>query len=752
MPRRTELRDNPSLIFCTPRKRQGVISQSMKTTEKVFANSHVRPVLTGLFAVLLTLFVGISIAFITGLTTPSQVLAQVGPPCCVPPPPPPPPPPLPPPPPPPPPLPPVVIPPPVKPVVSCDLSIKPSSVQPGSRATLVWNTRNADTFTIDNGVGSMALVETGSAGTPPITSDTTFTGTATGPHGSAKCIAKVKIITTKPLPVCTLTASKSTIELGGSSVLSWTTSNATAFTVDNGVGTVANFEAGSTTVSPLVTTTYTGRATGPGGTSAPCKTTITVTKPPSETLSCELKATPTAIQKGRTSVLTWTTNNASKFVINNGVGEMALVETGSAGTPAITSDITFTGTATSKTGKTVTCSAKVTVTDTPPPSALACTLSASPNSLPVGGGTVSLSWTTDDAVSFSIDNGIGSKTPVASGSVTSPTITSDTTFVGTATDKTGKTVSCSVPVTVATGGGGGGGGGGGSSRPKVVLSAVPHTGTVAGSYIYLSQVPYTGLDLGPFGTAIYWVALIGWSLALAYLVLFGVVPFAGTRMRTFGERVSLALTTNAVTSTNASQAPAFSYSAAHIPETQEASRGYSTFDGFKSFAKNEALSIEDIVKGLARNHTLTPEPKSERANTNSEPIYDHVEPVYENVEAIEETGATNGNVQTDVRGFTISLVQGDRTAVFASLRQQMRGAGAPEQLLSSAVCLLDDVYRARIDGTPCDEEIARVTARLTTPVLEKLIASLTTAIDSSYSTGVTGAKLALTRALSTLGA
>jgi len=36
--------------------------------------------------------------------------------------------------------------------------------------------------------------------------------------------------------------------------------------------------------------------------------------------------------------------------------------------------------------------------------------------------------------------------------------------------------------------------------------------------------------------------------------------------------------------------------------------------------------------------------------------------------------------------------------------------------------------------------------------LEKLIASLTTAIDSSYSTGVTGAKLALTRALSILGA
>jgi hypothetical protein len=78
--------------------------------------------------------------------------------------------------------------------------------------------------------------------------------------------------------------------------------------------------------------------------------------------------------------------------------------------------------------------------------------------------------------------------------------------------------------------------------------------------------------------------------------------------------------------------------------------------------------------------------------------------------------------------------------------------GSPEQLVSGVVCLLDDVYRARVDGTACDPDIARLTARLSTTTLEKLIASLTTAIDSSYSTGVTGAKLALTRALVTLGA
>ncbi len=53
---------------------------------------------------------------------------------------------------------------------------------------------------------------------------------------------------------------------------------------------------------------------------------------------------------------------------------------------------------------------------------------------------------------------------------------------------------------------------------------------------------------------------------------------------------------------------------------------------------------------------------------------------------------------------------------------------------------------------PCDENVARLTARLDTPTLEKLVVALTTAIDTGYTDATTAAKLALTRALSTLGA
>ena len=274
---------------------------------------------------------------------------------------------------------------------------------------------------------------------------------------------------------------------------------------------------------------------------------------------------------------------------------------------------------------------------------------------------------------------------------------------------------------------------------------LPHVSSQPLAFLYLSQIPQTGLDLGPVGTALYWIALIIFALVLAYFALFGIVPIANRSLRNFGSRVLRAL--------NAQESAYVGSQPAPLPvpvmnEVKETPRGYSSYDGFKSFARNGAISIDDIVKGLARSH---PHP----ASANIEPTYEKVEPIYENVEPIVEdktVSTASVSVPADIRGFISALIEGDRVAVFAGLRQRIRGSGSPEKLISEIVCLLDDAYRARVDGTDCDADIARLTARLNTPTLEKLIASLTTAIDSSYSAGVTGAKLALTRALATLGA
>jgi hypothetical protein len=273
---------------------------------------------------------------------------------------------------------------------------------------------------------------------------------------------------------------------------------------------------------------------------------------------------------------------------------------------------------------------------------------------------------------------------------------------------------------------------------------------------------------------LYWIVLFGVAFAFAYLVLFGAVPFVNGRAREFGSRVLTALNERETMVTTQRQfapivAPAMSAPA--IPQEhyveeppREAPRGYSSYDGFRSFANNGALSIEDIVKGLSREPSAQHAEPAPAPAVNVEPIYEHVEPMYKNVEPIEinsivetnqrtnNAGMMTGTTPPHVRGFAASLVEGDRVGVFAGLRQYVRGGGVSEHLISATVCLLDDVYRARIDGSACDPDIARVAARLNTGTLEKLVASLTTAIDSSYSEGVTGAKLALTRALGVLGA
>ena len=112
--------------------------------------------------------------------------------------------------------------------------------------------------------------------------------------------------------------------------------------------------------------------------------------------------------------------------------------------------------------------------------------------------------------------------------------------------------------------------------------------------------------------------------------------------------------------------------------------------------------------------------------------------------------ASTESAPTDVHGFIGALLQGDRVATFGALRNTVRSGGDPEQFLTHAVCALDDAYRARIDGTPCNPEVERLCSSCDTPVLERLVGALSTAVDSSYREGITGAKLALSRAFAVL--
>ena len=77
-----------------------------------------------------------------------------------------------------------------------------------------------------------------------------------------------------PAPAVSLSANPASIVEGNCSTLSWSSSNATAATIDQGIGTVN--PNGSRQVCPKATTPYTLNATGEGG-SKTAATTVTVT-------------------------------------------------------------------------------------------------------------------------------------------------------------------------------------------------------------------------------------------------------------------------------------------------------------------------------------------------------------------------------------------------------------------------------------------------------------------------------------------
>ena len=188
------------------------------------------------------------------------------------------------------------------------LKAQPGTVTSGTSTMLTWNASNATSVTI-SGLGTFPA--SGSVKVTP-TATTTYTATATGPGGTTQSSTVVSVTTSTPKPTITFSAQPSSIVARASSALSWTTTNATSVSIA-GVGTYgAN---GSVNVTPSSTTSYTATATGPGGTAA-STTTVTVTSSQNPPPTISFNAQPNSITIGATSVLSWTTTNATSVSIS----------------------------------------------------------------------------------------------------------------------------------------------------------------------------------------------------------------------------------------------------------------------------------------------------------------------------------------------------------------------------------------------------------------------------------------------------
>ncbi|KAA6465088.1 hypothetical protein DYQ86_03815 [Acidobacteria bacterium AB60] len=160
---------------------------------------------------------------------------------------------------------------------------------------------------------------------------------------------------TTPAPVVSsFISSAPSITAGESATLTWTASNATTLSIDNGVGTVNGT---STKVKPTATTTYTLTASNSGGTVS-AKVTVTVVDAAAinSFVASDKMLSPMTVGPGSTT-LTWDVSGATTVSIDNAVG--TVTGTSVSVSPAATT--TYTLTAANSLGSTVTATVTVAV-------------------------------------------------------------------------------------------------------------------------------------------------------------------------------------------------------------------------------------------------------------------------------------------------------------------------------------------------------------------------------------------------------
>ena len=274
-------------------------------------------------------------------------------------------------------------------VPTATMMLESFSLMAGESTSLSWSATDADTVSIDNGVGS---VDPGGSVVISPASTTTYTLTASGPGGNTT--ASITVTVRYPKPAASISASLDSVNAGESTTLTWRTTDADTVTIMPDIGVVD--PSGSLSVSPGLTSLYTLTAVGPGGTES-ADVQVTVVHPE---VVIEFGSEVNAIISGESVLLSWNVSNATFVSIDNGIGEMATSGSVSVSPPETT---VYTLTATGPAG---TATEAITITVTNPADPPVVVIYSSPDVI-LPGGSATVSWFVINAETISIDNGIG---------------------------------------------------------------------------------------------------------------------------------------------------------------------------------------------------------------------------------------------------------------------------------------------------------------------------------------------------------
>jgi hypothetical protein len=160
------------------------------------------------------------------------------------------------------------------------ISVAPTTVTLGQSATLTWSSTNATACTSSGAwTGSQETSGTQST-TPTASGNSTYTLTCTGAGGSATASAALTVNAAAPAPTVSLSINPTTIAVGQSATLSWSSTNATSCTA-SGAWTGTQATSGTLVVTPTAAgaSTYMLACSGTGNATATAMANLTATAP-----------------------------------------------------------------------------------------------------------------------------------------------------------------------------------------------------------------------------------------------------------------------------------------------------------------------------------------------------------------------------------------------------------------------------------------------------------------------------------------
>ncbi len=306
-----------------------------------------------------------------------------------------------------------------------------STVNPGSSATLYWNTNGCQSVIISN-LGSVAL--NGSQSTGPLYATTTFVLTAYSNAGSAVTQTVTISVNQAQCAITSFSANPTSVTAGSSSVLTWNTNGCQSANISN-LGSVA-LSGSQSTGAIYGSTTYILTAYGQSG--APVTQSVVVS---TNQQSCQITnfwSTSSNVNAGSSATLYWNSTGCTSANITN-LGSVPV--NGYQTTGPIYATTTYILTAYGSNGAQVTQSVTISVNQA------LCHINsffASPTYVPYGTAST-LYWNTNGCTSVTI-SGLG--TVPVTGSQNSGPLYGNTTFIITAYGSNGAPVTQNASVTV----------------------------------------------------------------------------------------------------------------------------------------------------------------------------------------------------------------------------------------------------------------------------------------------------------------